>query len=214
MSTTPSASAVTDLQSHWPTLSDLDRASAVFTIHQAGTSLREVAKALNNSESLLRHLLTALQAPIEDRYLARQGKISTRELARRAKVAGTRSATKHHEQIELERAQRALQGCRTICNWLAAEEMPGSYGEQIVDEARRLFARAEQDRKFPKGAAPTDMPTAEIIQRCRPAEAKNNSTSFIARYAWWLALWVFYSMTDAIARDHALQLALERQWGR
>jgi hypothetical protein len=168
---------------------------------------------LNNSESLLRHLLKALQAPIEDSYLARKGKISTRELTRRAKAAGTRRAATHHEQIELERAKESLQGCRTICNWLIAEGTPGSYGKQIVDETRCLFAKAEQDGKFPKGAAPTDMPTPEIIQRCQPAEVKNDS-SFIARYVWWLALWIFYSMTDVIVRDHALELALETQWKR
>ncbi len=147
MSTT--FSAVADLQSRWHILSDLDRARAVFAIQQTGASHRGLAKALNCSETLLRHLLKALQAPVEDRYLARKGKISTRELARRSKAAGTHRDAKQHEQIELERAQGALQGSRTICNWLAAEGMRGSYGEQIVDEARRLFAKAEQDGKFP-----------------------------------------------------------------
>jgi lambda repressor-like predicted transcriptional regulator len=84
-------SAVADLQSKWPTLHNLDRAKAVYAIHQAGTSLRELAKVLNRSESLLRHLLAALQAPPAHRNLARQGKISFNELVRRSKAEGVRA---------------------------------------------------------------------------------------------------------------------------
>jgi hypothetical protein len=208
------SSAVADLQSHWHTLHDLDRASAVFAIHRNGASLRELAKALNCSESLLRHLLAAFQAPPADRYLARQGVISTNELARRSKAAGIRSSRMHREAREFERAQAARQGCKTICGWLADEQMSGSYGERIVDEARRLFAKAEQDGMFPQDAAPPDTPTEQIIQRCRPAEAKNDSANFIARHAWWLARWVFYALTDPWARDLALELALSEQFKR
>jgi lambda repressor-like predicted transcriptional regulator len=209
---TTTSSAIADLQSQWYTLHDLDRAGAVFTIHQDGTSLRKLAKALNCSASLLRHLLTALQASVEDRLLARQYRISTNELARRSKAAGVRRSSMRDEALELERAQAARQGCRTICNWLNDEGIAKSYGEQIVDEARRLFAQAEQTGKFPPGAAPADMPITEIIQRCRPAELKSDSISFIARYAWWLALWTFHAFTDSWVRDSALDQALERQF--
>jgi lambda repressor-like predicted transcriptional regulator len=41
------SSAAAGLQSQWHTLHDLDRARAVNAIHQAGTSLRELAKTLN-----------------------------------------------------------------------------------------------------------------------------------------------------------------------
>jgi transposase-like protein len=205
------SSAVADLQSQWHTLHDLDRARAVHAIHQDGASLRELANALNCSDSLLRHLLTALQAPPADRSLARQGKISTNELVRRSEAAGIRRSSMHREAREFERTQASRQACRTICNWLGAEQMSGPYGEQIVDEARRLFAKAEQDGKFPPGAAPADMPTAEIIQCCRPAELKTDAISFIARHAWWLARWTYYAFTDTSVRDTALDLALDIQ---
>src|ERR1039458_8694604 len=98
---TISSSAVADLQGKWHTLHDLDRARAVYAIHQAGVSLRELAKALNCSPSLLGHLLAALQASALDRTLAREGKISTRELARRARATGIRRAARHREALEL-----------------------------------------------------------------------------------------------------------------
>jgi hypothetical protein len=208
------SSAVADLQSQWHSLHDLDRASAVFAIHRTGTSLRELAKALNCSDSLLRRLLCALQALPEDRYLARKGKISTNELVRRSKAAGIRRSSMHREAREFERAQAARQGCRTICDWLAAEQVSGPYGEQIVEEARRLFAQAEQDGKFPPGTAPADMPIAQIIKQCRPAELTNDSITFIAWYARWLARWTFYAMTDSWVRDTALELALSEQFKR
>ena len=205
------SSAVADLQSQWHTLHDLDRARAVHAIHQDGASLRELANALNCSDSLLRHLLTALQAPPADRSLARQGKISTNELVRRSEAAGIRRSSMHREAREFERTQASRQACRTICNWLGAEQMSGPYGEQIVNGARHLFAKAEQDGKFPKAAAPTDMPTAEIIKRCRPAELKTDAISFVARHAWWLARWAYYAFTDTSVRDTALDLALDIQ---
>jgi lambda repressor-like predicted transcriptional regulator len=205
------SSAVADLQSQWHTLHDLDRARAVYAIHQAGTSLRELAKALNCSDPLLRHLLAALQAPPADRALARQGKISTNELVRRSKAAGICRSSMHREAREFERTQAARQGCRTICNWLATERISKPYGEQIVDEARRQLAMAGMTGKFPKDATPTDMPTAEIIKRCRPAELKTDAISFIAWLARWLALWTYYAFTDTSVRDTALDLALDTQ---
>ena len=51
--------------------------------------MSKVAAQLQFSESLLRHLLLALQAPACDRDLARQGKISTNELARRGNLVTT-----------------------------------------------------------------------------------------------------------------------------
>ena len=68
---------------------------------------------------------------------------------------------------------------------------------------------AEQTRKLPRDAAPPDMLTTDIIQRCRPAEPKTDSISFVAWYAYWLALWAFYAMLDVQVRLPALDLALE-----
>lgn len=87
MKSTPS---ITRLQVDWHRSSDLERARAVHTIKQSGVSIRKIAAELQVSESLLRHLLHALQAPSSDRVLAKQGEITTNELVRRAKAAGLR----------------------------------------------------------------------------------------------------------------------------
>jgi transposase-like protein len=88
---------ISNLQSQWRTLPDLDRARLVQTIHQAGTSLCNLAEALNCSPSLLRHLLIELQAPPEARFLARRRGISTNEVVRRARAAGIRRSSMHRE---------------------------------------------------------------------------------------------------------------------
>ena len=206
--------AVAKLQSEWHSLPDLDRARAVFAIKQSGVSTRQIALQLNVSESLLRHLLKALQAPIEDRFHAQKRKTSTNELVRRAKAAGIRRSSMHREAVEFERTQASLKGCKTICNWLAEQRISGSYGEQIVEEARRTLAIAEDNKTLPRDAAPPDMPTATIIQRCRPAEPKTDSISSVAWFAHWLALWAAYSMTDSWVRYKAIELALEKQFKR
>ena len=84
-------------------LPDLDRARAVRAIHKPGTSLRQLAKALKRSPTLLRHLLEALGAPPEDQLLARQGKLTTNEPVRRSKAAGIDRKTRQREALELER---------------------------------------------------------------------------------------------------------------
>ena|ERR1035441_10211288 len=209
---TNSSSVVADLQSKWHTLHDLDRARAVYAIHLAGMSLRALAKALNCSPSLLRHLLAALQAPVLDRALARAGQISTRELARRARAAGIRRTAMRQEVLDIERERAARAGSRATCDWLAAENIPGSYGEQIVEEARRQLAIAEESGKLPRGAAPPDTPISEIIQRCKPAPLKDDSITSSAWYAHWLARWAFYAFPDVQVRLPALDLALEEQF--
>jgi len=211
---TDTSPAVAKLQSEWHSLPDLDRARAVYAIKQSGVSTRAIALQLHVSESLLRHLLHALQAPIEDRFLAKKRKTSTNELVRKARAAGIRRSSKHREALEFERTQASLRGCRAICDWLVKEDIPGSYGEQIVEEARRKLALAEEGKRLPRDAAPPDMPTAMIIQRCRPAEPKTDAISFVAWFAHWLALWAAYSMTDSWVRYNAIELALEKQFRR
>lgn len=206
---TDTSPAVAKLQSEWRSLPDLDRARAVYAIKHSGVSTRQIALHLNVSESLLRHLLQALQAPIEDTLLAHKRNTSTNELVRRAKAAGIRRSSMHREALEFERTQASIRGCKTICNWLAAEDVPASYGEQIVEEARRTLAIAEEKKTLPRDAAPPDMPTATIIQRCRPAEPRTDAVSFIAWFSHWLALWAAYSMTDSWVRYKAIEMALE-----
>jgi hypothetical protein len=208
------STAISNLKSRWLDLADLDRARAVYEIHQAATSVRTLAKTLGFSESLLRHLLTALQAPAEDRYLAQQGKITTNELVRRAKAAGVRRGARHREALALQHIEDAREASRKICQWLVEERIPGSYGEQIVTEARRQLAVAELTRKLPKGAAPPDLPVAGIIRKCRPAGPKPDNAELVSWIARWLALWAAYAFTDPDVRLQALDLALEIQGKR
>ena len=84
--------AIANLQAKWHILKDLDRAEAVLTIHKSGVSLRGLAKFLNCSHSLLRHLLRAFEASPEDLALARSGQITTHELARRSTATRTASS--------------------------------------------------------------------------------------------------------------------------
>jgi transposase len=131
------SAAIADLQGKWAILNDLDRARAVHQIHRAGVSYRKLAKALNSSESLLRHLNKAAQAPALDQILARKGKISTRELVRRSKAAEAARASKAQEALECERNLASKKVRKAICGWLEEEGFPGAYGEQIVDEELR-----------------------------------------------------------------------------
>jgi len=132
------------------------------------TSIRELARELNCGESLLRGLILAIRAPVEDRLLAHWGKISTNELVRRAKVAEIKSAAKEHEATEFERTQASIRGSKTICDWLIQEKWSGGFGEQIFCEAQRKLALAERTNQFPKDAAPAAMAVVEIIRRPRP----------------------------------------------
>jgi hypothetical protein len=90
--------------------------------------------------------------------------------------------------------------------------MSGPYGVQVVDEARRQLAMAAITGKFPKDAAPLDMTTEEIIQRCRPPEAAINEFSSIAYFGAWLVRWTYYAFTDPSVRDSAIDLAMEEQF--
>lgn len=210
-SNTETSPAVADLQNKWSTLNELDRARAVNAIHQAGTSLRSLAKALKCSPSLLRRLLDLLKAPLEDQLLARQGKISSNELVRRSKTAGTLRAARDREVLERKCTAAAQQGCKDICEWLKKENIAEVTGENIVEEARLQLARTEEEGKLPQSAAPPDMPVAEIIRRLRPVEPRPHEISKVGWYAFWLACWTINAMPDSAVRDKALNLALDVQ---
>jgi hypothetical protein len=198
---------------NWHTLDDLDRGRAVFATQRNGASIRELAGSLNCSESNLRHLLKDIQAPVEDRSLARQGKISTNELVRRGSAAGIRRTAKHREAIEFERTQASVKASKIICDWLAQENLSGGYGEQILCEAQRHIADAEQANQPPKDAAPADMPVDQIIQKCKPGPA-NDADNLVARFAYWLARWAYYAITDSDVRYRAFELALNARFKR
>ena len=200
--------AVTDLQVQWHILQDLDRAEAVSSIHQAGVSLRRLAKALNCSDCLLRHLLHVRAASPEDLVLARQGQISTWELARRSVATRTTQASMSRGISVSEIANAATRGCGTIRAWLAEESLNNPYGVQVTKEAYRLVMNAERAGKLPRGLAPSGVMTGEITRRCRPAEPTTNNAEVVSWYALWLALWTCYAIPNARVREQALKLVL------
>jgi hypothetical protein len=130
-----SASAIANLKAQWPNLHDLDRAKAVRDIRNTGVSIRTLADQLPVNESSLRHLLKAIEAPLEDWPLAYQGKISTNELVRRAAAAKARDKVKQGEALKLDRTQASLKAAKIICDWLRSEGVTSSFGEQVLGEA-------------------------------------------------------------------------------
>jgi len=206
MTNTPS---IVQLQSDWFKLSDLDRASAVLTINQSGISIRKVATQLKLSESLLRHLLYALQAPAGDQVLAREGKISTNELVRRARPSQRRSPH-HSATLELERAQKIHEATDLICDWLLQTKMFAPVREMIVKEAQRKFLAMKEARLLPSLAAPHDTPVSQIIKRAKPPA--DDTIDIVAWFAQWLCKWSFFAFPDENVRAAALDLALEKQW--
>ncbi len=74
---------LSNLKSKWSGLCDLDRAEAIKQALDTGMSGRELAKALNCGESLIRHLKPLVEALPEEKRQARRCEISTRELKRR-----------------------------------------------------------------------------------------------------------------------------------
>jgi len=201
--------AVADLQAQWHILPDLDRAETVFTINRSGVSLRRMAKALNCSEALLRHLLRALGASHEDLKLARCGEISTRELARRSLMTLPGRISIHREALEFEITKTAIRGRETVRRWLVEQSLENPYGVQVTKEARWLLDKAEKSGKLPSGKAPLGLTTDEIIQQCRPPVPKAQNAEVVSWYARWLALWTYYAIPNARARQQTLELALE-----
>ncbi len=202
--------SIAQLQSDWFGLSDLDRARAVLAINQAGISIRKIAKQLHLSESLLRHLLQALQAPASDLDLARQGKISTNELVRRAKSTSLRRA-EDRPAAALARAREIPEAADLICGWLLQTQLYGPARQMIVKEVQRKFLFMKEAGLHPSVAAPPAMPAFQIIERTQPPALKGNSIDIIGWFAQWLTQWSFFAFPNEDVRDNALGLALERQ---
>ena len=203
--------SVAKLRDKWPTLHDLDRAGAVLKIKQAGVSMRTLAKELDCSPSLLGHLLLARKAPLQDQLLARQGKISTKELVRRARPEQARLAARDGKALEAKRTKEAQKGCKLICDWLAQTGHSWSVGESIVDEARRILARAEQEGALPRQDTPPKLPVEEIIDRTVPPKSFSGDAGYPWWFAQWLARWAFVVIPDRLVRHKALNLALDKQ---
>ena len=171
------------------------------------TSLRALANRLPCSESHLRNLVCAGQAPLADRILASRGEISTRELMRRSKAASKTRAAAEAESLDRKRTQDAQKWCEVICEWLKTECWFCSQGEVIVDEARRELFQAECAGELPQGGPAKDLMIQEIIQRSRPPRPQLDEFSEIAWYGTWLGRWTYFAIADTVVRDRALGLA-------
>jgi lambda repressor-like predicted transcriptional regulator len=206
----PKTLSIPQLQSDWFNLHDLDRAAAIRSIHSSGISIRQIAAQLHKSESSLRHILTALDAPAQDRILARCGQISTNELVRRSQAAGLRLAARHREEVELERARQIRKAADQICTWLAGIGLNKPNCEMIVDEVRRTFNLLAPAPPSPR--ASLELTVEQIIERTRPAELNDDSIDILNRFIHWLLRWTFWAFPDPTIRDHALDIALEKMW--
>ncbi len=206
--------SIAELKTDWINLHDLDRAQAVKDLHEAGDPIRQIADHLQKPESSLRRLLTALDAPVEDRALARKGLIPTNELVRRSRAAGLQRAAQNREEIKLERERQTLLAAERICKWLLETQMIAPNCEMIVDEVRRKFHNMAQAGLHPTRVAPPDTPIDEIIEQTRPPAIKDDCIDVTGWYAQWLTRWTFFAFPDEDIRDNALDLVLEKQWMR
>jgi AraC-like DNA-binding protein len=203
--------AITNLQSKWRTISDVDRSIAITPILAAGSSGRQLAAALGCSEALIRHLKRLAKASLEEKRQLRVGLISTREAIRHIEARRAVKARKASEAEEAANLDASMRGADQIICWFRDEEISHPYAEQIVIETRRKLVEAEMTNTLTKEKAPTDMPVAEIIRRSGLAvPASTNDLSFVERFACWLALWACYVMPDAQIRDGALDFALSK----
>ncbi len=201
---------LSNLKSKWSGLCDLDRAEAIKQALDTGMSGRELEKALDISESLIRHLKPLVEALPEEKQQARRREISTRELKRRIADRKAAKAYKQEQSAEHARLKAAHQGFKHIMHWFNEDEkIAYPQAEQIVLEARRKLREAERDG-LPKEKAPAGLSVSEIIRHCdRAVPATTDDVNFIERYANWLALWAYHAMPDARVRDEALDIALD-----
>jgi len=202
------------LQNNWAKLGDLDRAKAVKTIHRSGMSIRNIATQLNCSDALLRHLLIALEAPIEDRVLAREGKISTNELVRRAKAAGREREAQHREEVALERERAARQAANKIKNWLAGHSLHAPSCERVIEDVRWDYALHDSRKDLPPSPKNLEIALPDLIDRCRPVFPRGDNAEDLNWYRDWLCRWTYYAFPDPYIRDTALDIALEMVWRR
>jgi len=199
--------AVADLRSRWRFLHDLDRARAVCTIHNAGMSLRKLAKELNCSRSLLSRLLLAASAPPDDLALARQVPISTRALARRARPGGIGGTSRHPEAIAFDLECAAVQGSHAILSWLDEAGIAAPDRVQVVDHVRMHLINdghlAQEDNEAALASALLD----SISSLPRSVRIEPDRKQSLAESALRLALWILPMIPEIRVRDRALELA-------
>ena len=193
--------AFAELQSRWPNLCDLDRAQAIHSMQQEGMSLRELARHLKCSPSLLSYLLKVAQAPAEDCARARRGEISTRALARIARTSGTRSTVQRHEAIEFERERAAFQASKSVLAWFADEEIAESNRVQVIEEARSHLDQAQEWKEAFLGNR-----LDQVVQEFRNVEGELTGNRPAAWFSLRLALWALRRIPDDRVRDRALEI--------
>jgi len=202
---------IEQLRSEWINLHDLDRAKAVRAIHKDGTSIRQIANQLHKPDSGLRRLLDALDAPVEDRLLARNGQITTSELVRRSRAAGRARAAKNNEELKLERGRQTLHAADLICKWLVETQMYGPDCKQALDDVKRKLQGIIPAELLPTIQASPDTPIDQIIEQTKPPAFKEEYKFDIAGwFTEWLYNWTFYAFHDVGVRDNALDLAIKR----
>jgi len=196
------SSAVAELQTRWPNLSDLDRAQAVLSIQQEGMSLRGLAPHLRCSPSLLSYLLRVAQAPAEDRARARRGEISTRALARIVGTFGTRGTVHEREAVAFERERAAFHASKSVLKWLEGEECKDADKTPIVEQARLLLVEGQGWKQaFLEGRLD------DVVRESRIAQTETRKVRSLSWFALRLALWSLRTIPDDQLRDRALEVA-------
>jgi hypothetical protein len=206
---TDASSLISDLQAHWSTLHDLDRAQAVKSIHHLGVSLYRLALLLNCSPSLLSQLLQAAQAPIEDCLLSRLGVLSTAALVRRAKAVGTRPTPRSHEEAAYEMERTAREDSQAILLWLADERVAVADLVQVIEKARTIVSMAERVGRIGQDSLDGFLFTNENVRFFWPAELELGNAHVLSGHALRLAAWAFLGISDAQVRRRAFELALD-----
>ncbi len=205
---------VEQLKQNWSRMHPVDRARATAKIKRSGTSIRQIAKQVGCSASLLGHLLAAFQAPAADILLARKGEITFNELVRRARSEKAKREISRRDIEQQKRSKKALKGATIICKWLVQTGLAGPSCETIIENVRRELAEREQQSALPPERA-THLSTDEIIRRMKPPELKpDDDLSIDGWFQTWLCRWVFWAFPDSGIRSAALDVALERQWKR
>ena len=210
---TEASAALADLKKKWPGLkNDLQRGKKLNDVHKLQVSTRTLAQALGCSATRIRNLIAADRAPLEDRFLARNGEISTRELLRRSKQAEAKRKAKDGAVLDKKRTTDAQKGAKVICEWLGTKLGFAGSREQVIDETRRILDRERANGTLPQSALPAANASVEtIIERTRPPWYPNADAESQALYADWLARWAFFAFPDEVVRDQALNIALDRE---
>lgn len=209
MKTNEIPTTVEDLRAQWTTLHDLDKAESIKRIQKGGTSIRSLAKELGlSTESHLRYLLTAAKAPMPDRILARQGKISTRELVERSKRAAKAEAEKKRVSEQEKRVKESKIWSTRICRWLQEQDLAWAHQENVIEETQRELMLADISGDLPKTKVPKGVKLETIIDRTRPTESRWEQALRIYFFISWLAHWTLFAIPDQIVRDTAIADAL------